>query len=69
MMTKRNNRCGKGNNELKKPTIAESTITIETMTTNIVETDTTIKSRLNKTSRIAAEQTKDVTLVQLKAKN
>ena len=38
------------------------------MTTNIVETDTTIKSRLNKTSRIAAEQTKDVTLVQLKAK-
>ena len=49
----------------RNPTNAESTITIEALTTNIVETDATIKSHLNEESRIAAEQTKDVTLVQL----
>ena len=47
---------------------AESTITIETMTTHIVKTDTTYKSRLSKTSQIAADQTIDATLVQLKTK-
>ena len=38
------------------------------MSTNIVNTDATIKSRLSKTNQVAAEQTKDGTLVQLKAK-
>ena len=52
----------------QNPANTESTISIETMATNIVKTDATIKSRLSKTSQIAAEQTKDGTLVQLKAK-
>ena len=52
----------------ENPHNVESSITIETMSTNTVNTDTTIKLRLNKTNQIAVEQTKDGTLVQLKAK-
>ena len=45
------------------PTIKEPTITIETMSTNTVTTDTTINARLCKTNQIVAEQTKYPTLV------
>ena len=38
------------------------------MSTNTINTDITIKSRLSRTNLIAAEQTKDWRLVQLKAK-
>ena len=46
----------------------ESTITIDTMSTNTVGTDITNNSRLSKQNQIPAEQTKEETLVELLAK-
>ena len=52
----------------KNPAIDEPTVTIETLSTNLVKQQPDIQVRLKKTNQIIIEQSKDAVLQQLKAK-
>ena len=52
----------------KNPTIDEPTVTIQTLSTNLVKQQHDIQVRLRKTNQIIIEQSKDAVLQQLKAK-
>ena len=52
----------------KNPAIDEATVTIQTLSTNLVKQQPDIQVRLKKTNQIMIEQSKDAVLQQLKAK-
>ena len=52
----------------KNPAIHEPTVTIQTLSTNLVKQHPDIQDRLRKTNQIIIEQSKDAVLQQLKAK-
>ena len=52
----------------KNPAIDEPTVTIQTLSTNLVKQHPDIQVRLRKTSQIIIEQSKDAVLQQLKVK-
>ena len=52
----------------KNPATDEPTVTIQTLSTNLVKQHPDIQVRLRKTNRIIIEQSKDAVLQQLKAK-
>ena len=52
----------------KNPAIDEPTVTIQTLSTNLVKQHPDIQVRLRKTNQIIIEQSKDAALQQLKAK-
>ena len=67
-MRQRNN-TGQGKKEIRKsPAIDEPTVTIQTLSTNLVKQHPDIQIRIKKTNQIIIEQSKDAVLQQLKAK-
>ena len=52
----------------KNPAVDEPTVTIQTLSTNLIKQQSDVQIRLKKTNQIIIEQSKDAVLQQLKAK-